>query len=164
MALASSSRLFQKEAMKKRLKRIPEAKVEGNVFLEACGGDAELAEFFALWLTNGRDAKRAYQKMRPNVTPESACVGGSRLLSRVNRTLIAESYGVGVDRYFKQLKEGMNAKKKISINFETFDVDDHKTRRAYHEAAGRILGIERDRDSVGVQVNVQNVLEGLANE
>lgn len=151
--------------MKRRLKRIPEAKVKGNVFLEACDGDAELAEFFALWLTNGRDAKKAYQKMRPNVTPESACVGGSRLLSRVNRTLIAESYGVGVDRYFKQLNDGLSADKVSNVGDMVINLGpDHKTRRAYHEAAGRILGIERDRDPVGVQVNVQNVLEGLANE
>lgn len=56
-----------------------------------------------------------------------------------------EAMGLGYDAYFRQLKAGMEATKKISMNFKTYTVDDHKVRRAYHEAAGKILGIEKDK-------------------
>lgn len=151
--------------MAKRIKKMVETKIDPELILEACDGDLLVAQFFSEWLSNGRDATKAYSKIHPEVTPGTARVMGSKQLSRVNKALIAESYCVGVDRYFQQLNEGLSADRVTNVGAMVINLGpDHKTRRPYHEAAGKLLGIERDREFPGVQVNVQNVLEGLANE
>lgn len=153
----------KKPAKKKKGKThtLAEQIVDAGLVLDACGDDEEVAQFFLVWLQNGRDASKAYKALHPKVTHGSSKTLGARMLARVDRRAVAEAYGIGYDEYFKQLKEGMTATKKISINFKTFTVEDHKTRRAYHEAAGKILGIEQDQKggTTAVQVNINKAID-----
>lgn len=135
---------------------------EAGLVMEACGNDEKVAAFFLLWLQNGRDASQAYlAAINPNVTKHSAETLGSRMLSRVERATLAKAYGLGYDEYFKQLKAGLKATRLQSINFETHEVEDHKTRRDYHKALGEIIGVEK-KEAVGgtaIQVNVGKAVQ-----
>lgn len=68
-----------------------------------------------------------------------------------------EAVGLGYEAYFEQMKKGLNATKVVGLQGDT--VDDHKTRRLYHEAQGKILGIEQ-ATQVGTpqQVNVATAI------
>lgn len=127
-------------------------------------GDEELAMFFLEWLNNGRDAQAAYLKLSPNVSKESAAVLGHRWLKRVNQGEIMAAFGLGPDTYFQQLDEGLRATKQVGITtgvtkkgkpiIKPTTVADHKVRRPYHEALGKILRIE-DKESGDVNVSVK---------
>lgn len=134
---------------------------EAGIILQACNNNEEVAQFFLLWLKNGRDASKAYSALHPNITNGSAKTGGWRLLTQVDRSLVAQAYGLGYDEYFKQLKEGLNAEKLQSINFEIHKVADHKTRRDYHKALGEIIGTEKKEVAGGtaIQVNVGKAVD-----
>lgn len=147
----------KKKASKEKPHTLAEQVTDAGLVLEACGNDEKVAAFFLLWLQNGRDASKAYLGINPNVTKRSAETLGSRMLSRVERSVVAQAYGLGYDQYFKQLKAGLQAKRLQSINFETHEVDDHKTRRDYHKALGEIIGMEKPNGNGGntaIQVNV----------
>lgn len=142
-------------------KSIAEQVVDAGLILEACGNDEEVAQFYLIWLQNGRNASKAYQSIHPNVTTASAQTLGWRLLRKVDKCEIARAYGISYDSYFKQLKEGMNAKKQIRFFGKVIDEQpDHKVRRAYHEAAGEMLGVEtKNQTNTAVQVNVNKVVD-----
>jgi len=147
----------KKKAPQKKPHTLAEQVSEAGLVMEACGNDEKVAAFFLLWLQNGRRADLAYIGVNPNVTKRSAETLGSRMLSRVERSVVAQAYGLGYDEYFKQLKEGLKATRLQSINFETHEVDDHKTRRDYHKALGEIIGMEKPNGGGGntaIQVNV----------
>ena len=132
----------------------------------ACGGDYGLAELVTEWVNNGRNATKAYKKLHPNVAEGTARVMGSALMKKVDKTFLAELYCGGIDTYFKQLNDGLNANVVIlSGGKKKVLAPDHRVRRLYHEALGKMLGIEEEgRGQANVQVNVQNVLSELANE
>lgn len=126
------------------------------------GGDVELAQFFLEWLDNGHNATKAYLKFHPNVTEGSARVLGSATLSNINIPLVLEALGMGRSRYLEQLEAGLSAGKIFVLTkfdrkgrkVAKLDLSqpDHKTRRLYHEAQGKILGIEKESGAV-VQFN-----------
>lgn len=140
---------------------IAEQVIDAGLILEACGNDEEVAQFYLVWLQNGRNATKAYMAIHPNVTEHSARVLGTRQLAKVSKTEIARAYGISYDSYFKQLKEGMNAKKQIRFFGKVIDEQpDHKVRRAYHEAVGEMLGMEtKNQGNTAVQVNVNKVVD-----
>lgn len=159
-----------KEFMEKRKKtkkaNVPKVLTGDISKLEkALGGDKELILFFLTWLKHTRNATKAYQEMHPGVSYQVAGVLGHRMLKKVNIELILESYGVGVDKYFQQLKDGVDAMVKraelierdLKGNpiYEYFNEPDHKTRRAYHEALGKMLGYEGKEGGVGSNVAIQ---------
>ena len=151
----------KKKAPPKKKKPVEESRsiaeqvLDAGLILDACGNDEEVAQFYLVWLQNGRNATKACLAIHPEYKNEqTAAVVGSRLLSRVNKSEIAKAYGVSYDAYFKQLRDGMNAMKGKGK-------PDHKVRRAYHEAAGKILGIEEKNSggNTAVQVNVGKVVD-----
>lgn len=124
---------------------------------EAFEGDKDLVIFFITWLKNGLNATLAYKELHPNVTDHSARVLGTRKLAKVSIPILLAVYGLGVDRYYSQLSEGMDATKWNDFTGER--EADHKTREAYHKKLGRLLGIEKDEGtkvSVGI-INVPNI-------
>lgn len=131
--------------------------------VKAFDGDMKLVLFFVTWLKHGLVSKFAYQELHPDVTPESAEVEGSRMLSRVKREYILAAYGLGAEKYLDQLKEGLGATKWNDFTGER--EPDHKTREGYHNKLGKLLGFERDgNNQVNVQVNVSPILGELKAE
>ena len=131
---------------------------------ELLNNDVQLADFFMRWLKNGRNATKAYMELHPTVDYHSARVLGSVTLAKINIPMILEALGMGVSRYFEQLDAGLNAnRKRAEITdrddkgrpiYEYFEEEDHKTRRMYHEALGKMLKLEVDTSKV--QVNQFN--------
>jgi hypothetical protein len=144
---------------------------EKKALVDAVGGDIDLAVFFSRWIEHGRDASAAYRSIHPNVTKGSSQVLGCRMLSRVNPSAILDSYGLGIDAYIDQLKEGLHASKTISIgsgeDVDYIDVPDHKTRRHYHRALGELHKLEGQSQPIVVnQNNLQqnNNIESLPDD
>ena len=118
-------------------------------------GNLDLMLFYVTWIKNGLDAKAAYKELHPDVTDGSAKVLGSRALARVNRSAIMEAYGLDQNLYFTQLKEALGATKWNDFTGER--EADHKTRQAYHDKLGRLLGIETDKPIVQFNANEMNL-------
>lgn len=111
---------------------------------EMLGNDPELAAFFVAWIKNSFNASLAYRSLHPNVSEVSARALGSRKLSKltkVNISGVLQAFGLDVETYISQLKEGLNAMKWDDFTGEK--EPDHKARRTYHEVLGRLLGIEK---------------------
>lgn len=131
-------------------------------------GDLDLVLFFLKWIEKGQNATQAYLELHPNVDPASARVLGSRVLARVNIGTVLETYGLGLEKYLKQLQEGIEANRVISavpdVNGEAKDatgksysfieVPDHRTREVYHSKLGKLLGVEKENSQQATQVNV----------
>ena len=147
--------------MKKNKSLVPIEALE-----EALGGDKELVLFFLAWIKNGRIASHAYKSLNPNVTDESSAVLGHRMyqkLREVNLSLILESYGLGPDKYFSKLQEGLEATKFEDLSgggFGKDEVPDYNARRKYHEALGKMLKVEGMGDSntnnIGISIKIEN--------
>ncbi len=110
---------------------------------ETIRGDPELILFFYKWLENGCNSSAAYRSIRPNVTEQSARVLGTRMLqkfTKVSSVGVLAAFGMDMSDYMKLLKEGLSA---TSFNQKTQQQEpDFKTRRTYHQAFGKILGLE----------------------
>lgn len=105
-----------------------------------------LETFLQDWIECGFNAQEAYLKRHPKVTKGSAAVMGGRMLSRVNLPDVLEARGLGRDVYYKKLKEGLEATRRISSFTEPdVDVPDFKVRRDYHKALGKVLNVEKDK-------------------
>lgn len=102
-------------------------------------GEIELIPFMMEWLRNGTNAARAYKTLHPAVTKSSARVLGSRLLAKVSKSVLLTAFGISIEDYFKQLKEGLSARTKDESGE---CVPDHKTRRIYHQVVGKLLELE----------------------
>lgn len=119
--------------------------------LKAFNNDLELMEFFHEWSKNGHNATRAYLEVKPGSNENSARVLGSRMLAKVDKPVIMREYGLGEIEYFQQLKDGMGATRWNEFTGER--EPDHKTRLAYHNKVGKLLGVESEQQ--GSQTNVQ---------
>lgn len=129
---------------------------------KAFNGDLDLVLFFLTWVKNGKNASKAYLELHPDVDPASARVLGSRQLAKVNIQSVLEVYGVGLDEYVNQLREGHQATKWNDFTGER--EPDHKTRESYNKRLGMLLGVERPDSQVNVQVNVSPILGELKAE
>lgn len=129
---------------------------------KAFDGDLDLVLFFLTWVKNGKNASKAYLELHPDVDPHSARVLGSRQLAKVSIQSILEVYGIGLDEYVNQLREGHQATKWNDFTGER--EPDHKTRESYNKRLGMLLGVERPDSQVNVQVNVQPILGGVTKE
>lgn len=126
-----------------------------DTIMAACNNDVDLAGFFVEWLQNGKNAAAAYQKLHPDVTYGSARVMGSQYLTRINKSMLLEAYGLNVDAYLKQLNDGLNADK---WNDFTGDREpDHRARKPYHDKLGQLIGMET-KEEVKPQINIQNII------
>lgn len=152
-----------KKKNSKALAKPTTQKVDLSALSEAFKGDLDLMLFYITWIKNGLNAEKAYKELHPKVDQHSAATLGSRLLKKVDLTLVMKSYGLDEESYFKQLKDGMAANKQISgiiIGGEVkkqpkgkekepilIEVPDHATRKGYHDKLGKLLGFERGNDS-----------------
>lgn len=138
--------------------------------------DMDLVSFFLVWMRNGHNSTQAYLTLHPNVTYESATVLGSRRLAKVSIPAIMETYGIGFEKYFTKLEEGLEATKVVSARIimkkgdesskegdlpeatsrtdDFVEVPDFAVRKQYHDKQGRLLEIEKDPRSL-IQVNTQ---------
>lgn len=103
-------------------------------------GDIKLAMFFLEWIRCDRNATRAYQNLNPHVTDGSAKVLGNLTLSKIPVMEILSTFDLGVERYFRELDEGLKATKLYGK--DAIEHPDYSSRRKYHEALGQILGVE----------------------
>ena len=115
----------------------------------------DLALFYITWIKNGLNASKAYKELHPTVSDVSSYELGSRMLRKVDKNTIMEAYGLDQQVYFKQLREGLDASKWNDFTGER--EADHKTRQAYHDKLGKLLGIETDHPTV--QMNFVKVLQ-----
>src|SRR3990167_390003 len=104
--------------------------------------------FYLTWIKHGLNASKAYQELHPDVDSHSCRTLGSRQLAKVDKEAIMQAYGLDKEIYFKQLKDGNEATR---WNDFTGEMEaDHKTRQAYHDKLGRLLGIEVDKPSINI--------------
>ena len=137
---------------------------------EALGGDRELVLFYLSWLKNNRNATKAYKELHPNCKIKSCGVLGARQLAKVSISVILDSYGLGVDTYLENLKNGLTATKTEYIVVGKYkngrtrtvakQIPDTDRRDRYYEDLGEILGIKKRASTVAVQVNnVNNIIQ-----
>lgn len=120
---------------------------------KAFDGDLDLVLFFLSWVKNGRNATKAYKELNPHVDPASAQVLGSRQLAKIDRGAVMQSYGLGIQEYFQQMREGHEAMKWNDFTGER--EPDHKVRESYNKRIGELLGVE---SKSGNTTNVQVVI------
>ena len=112
-------------------------------------GDLDLVLFFLTWVKNGQNATKAYQELNPKIDYGSAAVLGSRMLKKVKIENILDTYGLGLEKYIKQLRSGLEANK---WNDFTGDREpDHRTRKPYHDKLGKLLGVETSNETMGME-------------
>lgn len=121
---------------------------------KAFNGDLDLMLFYLTWVKKGLKSGEAYYELHPEVDRHSADTLGSRELKKVEFSLIAQAYGLDTQKYFQQLKEGIDATKWNDFTGER--EPDHKTRKDYHDKLGKLLGIEKD--GAGIQINEAKIL------
>jgi len=126
---------------------------------KAFDNDLDNVLFFVSWVKNGRNATKAYLELNPNVDPASAQVMGSRRLAKIPVGAVMKCYGLGLEEYFDQLKEGLGAMKLEDLSGEK--VPDHATRKGYHDKLGKLLGMERD---LGISVYADKVVAILGGD
>jgi len=126
------------------------SKKEVSALAKVFEDDLDLVLFFLKWIELGQNAQKAYKALHPNVSLASAGVLGHRTLKRVKIENILETYGLGLEDYLTQLRDGLKATKWNDFTGER--EADHKTREHYHDKQGRLLGIET---TAGIQVNQQ---------
>lgn len=141
-------------------------KVTENKWLELkedFGDDIELLTFYICWLKNGMNASKAYRELHPEVTEASSEVLGHRALRKVKEKVGAEAiaslYGLNIDLYMEQLRDGNKAMKRDQFSGEMYP--DHAVRLKYHDKLGKLLGLEQEQSAPNVQVNVLNKLDNL---
>lgn len=113
--------------------------------------DLDLFLFYVTWVKNGLNAGKAYKELHEDVDEHSARTLGSRLLTKVDKQLVMNAYGLDAQRYYSQLAAGLDAMKS-DITGNVYP--DHKTRLGYHDKLGKQLGIETDQPNTLVQVVV----------
>jgi hypothetical protein len=116
----------------------------------------KLLEFFFAWVANNRNGVKAYQSLHPNCSYGTAGVRSCQMLKEItdiDKTIILEAYGIGHDKYFEQMKEGIEA------TDETGNPD-HKTRYQYHRDLGEILKIREAKGdtNIGIQINQNKII------
>lgn len=120
---------------------------------KAFNGDLDLVTFFVSWIKNERNATAAYKELNPHVDITSAQVMGSRQLAKIDRMAVMKSYGLGLEEYFQQIKDGHSAMKWNDFTGER--EPDHKVRKEYNDKIGKLLGVEKsDGPTSLTQINV----------
>jgi hypothetical protein len=128
------------------------AQVDTKLLTEAFNGDLDLMLFYVTWVKNGLNAGKAYHELHPQVDEHSARTLGSRLLTKVDRSLVMQAYSLDHQEYFEQIKAGHAATKWNDFTGER--EADHAVRLKYNDKIGRLLGVENDAaPQVNVQVN-----------
>ena len=140
--------------------------------IDALEGNRELVIFFLTWLECGRNAQKAYKKLNPEVTDGSAAVMGSRLLKKVNISIILDSMGLGVEKYLGIMAEGLEAtieervavektvgkgkKKKTVTEYIKVLKPDCSIRNHHHKKLGELHKLEGQIPPIAFQVNQNN--------
>lgn len=141
--------------------------VDEEVLEEAFNGDKSLMLFFIEWVANGKNGTKAYLKVHPNVNAHSARVLASKALARISIGTVLDIYGLGLNRYMKQLNEGMAADKLVPIiagrdskgapQYEYKREPDHYVRKFYHDKLGQLLKIEGKNPNFAMEIDGKNI-------
>jgi hypothetical protein len=122
-------------------------------------GDTDLILFYVSWLKNGLNASKAYKELHPDVTDGSSEVLGSRWLGRVKDKIglqtIMSVYGLDMNMYLLQLKDGVRADKRDQYSGEMYP--DHQTRLKYHDKLGKLLGLEVDSPTTAIAIKGEDM-------
>lgn len=94
--------------------------------------------FLQKWVANGFNGARAYAEIHKDITYESACVGASRMLRKVNISSILEIRNLGIEKFITQLEYGLSAEQ---IDKSGKSIPDHKTRYLYLMTLGKLLNL-----------------------
>ncbi len=121
------------------------------------GMSVEQNMFISFWISNGFNATKAYQAMRPDVTDASAAALGSRMLRKVNIAELLAVRGLDASVYIQGLIDGMKAMK-TSTNGVT--EPDYKARQYYHQALGRLLDIDNNQVITPIE-NMREKMDSL---
>ncbi|MFH1353694.1 MAG: hypothetical protein ABIH36_00205 [bacterium] len=113
--------------------------------------DKALALFFNEWFENGGNASKAYIKLHPHVTKQSARVLGARQLAKVSVSDLLAVGGFTAETYMRALSDGLGATKSVYYR----EVPDYVTRFKYFLVFGRLLGIDKGSS----QVNIFNAMQ-----
>lgn len=132
-------------------------KLSADQLSELLGSD-EVALFFVTWLKHNRNATKAYMELHPDCTERSAATLSSRMLRKVDREVVMQAYGLDLNKYMEQLRDGLNATRFQDDGEGITEVPDHKVRKEYHKTMGQLLGIEGQDAGVAIQVNVQKAM------
>ena len=124
--------------------------------MKAFDNDHDLVLFYIAWLKNGLNATNAYLELHPDVSNPSARVLGSKLLTKINKEILLNAYGLDIQKYFKQLAEGLEAMKVNEFTGELYA--DHSVRRFYHDKLGKMLGLEKDKALLEFNQTVNNFI------
>ena len=133
------------------MKNKPLSKRKLHELAKVFNNDLDLVLFFLKWIEKGQNSQQAYKELHPDVDIASAGVLGSRMLKKVRVETVLETYGLGLENYLEQLKDGLKATKWNDFTGER--EPDHKTREHYHDKQGRLLGIEQN-PTIAQQFNV----------
>jgi hypothetical protein len=116
------------------------------------GMDSKLFKFYEYLVSHNFNAGKAYQDMVRDtegreIKITSARVTGHYYLKRLMETnkgavvrSFAEQYGLDDNKYFTQLRDGLEADRWNDFTGER--EPDHKTRKGYHDKLGQMLGYE----------------------
>jgi len=133
-------------------------KPDPDKLLEVFNNDLGLLAFFKEWSINGHNQTKAYMKVYPDVSYDSARTLGGKEFAKVDMKIIMREFGLDEILYFNQLFEGVQASKWNDFTGER--EPDHKTRLPYHDKLGKGLGIEKETNTGNVQtVYVLNKLD-----
>lgn len=110
--------------------------------------------FFITWIKHNRNATKAYLELHSDVDEATAGVLGSKMLGNIKIDTVLSAYGLGHEKYFEQLKEGLGATKWNDFTGER--EADHKTRLPYHDKLGKIIGVEHGEQTL-IQQNIGKV-------
>lgn len=124
--------------------------VSKSDIVDMLGGDDELAIFFISWLENDRDATKTYRQLYPEEVkgaPDNRirvrAYAELEKIKKINKGILLDAYGLGLDKYLTQLKDGVDATKLVDDGEGMIEVPDHKVRRDYHKVMGELLDMER---------------------
>lgn len=154
--------------------KIEKNKATLDNLVEALNGDKELVIFFLTWLQCERNALKAYKKLHPAVTDGSAAVLGSRLLKKVNISVILDAMGLGMEKYLGIIAEGLEATieehvpivktigkgkdKETVTEYVKVVKPDWNIRNHHHKKLGELHKLEGQVPSIALQVNqTQNI-------
>ena len=99
-------------------------------------------KFIDAYIKNNGNAAQAYRSTHPKYKGENAKVLGCRMLTKVNLDTIEllNEMELTDQQLHKKLKEGLDAKKAMTVMNKIYDVDDFPTRQKYLDMAYKLKG------------------------
>ena len=99
-------------------------------------------KFIDAYIKNNGNAAEAYRDTHPRYNGKNAKVMGCRMLTKINLETIEllNEMEMTDQQLHKKLKEGLDAKKSMSVMNQLEEVDDFSTRQKYLDMAYKLKG------------------------